>query len=1343
MQNLIVTLGASAGGLAPLEDFFKTVGEEPNASFVIVQHLSPDFKSLMAQILKDYTSLPIQKVESEMPIELNQVYLIPAGRLMTIKDGHFELGPRHLDKLPINIFMESAAEAYGERAVGIVFSGTGSDGAQGAAAIQKSGGLVIAQSPESAEFPSMPQSVISRGICHAIMAPEAMWPAIKEYTGDPKQLALGYAGPRLLRQDALVETLNIGYAELFEFLERIYEIDFSRYKITSVSRRIERRMELHSVKDAVDYLKFLEQDQAESDALYRDLLIGVTQFFRDPKVYGELAQKVIEPAFSSNAAPAQFRIWVAGCASGEEAYSIAILCDELARKHGYKGKIRIFATDVHRGSIQRAGQGIYTKESVANLSKERLHRYFHLEGKDSFRVKSKIRQKVVFAPHNLLVDPPFTRMDLVTCRNLLIYLKPEAQESALRCFHYALLKHGHLLLGASESPGKLENVFQSVSTAGKIYSKQGELSQKGHPQQLYARTQAQALDGMTFPPSRTTTVSVERNLLDAYDLVLKRFAPAGVLITRDREVRHYFGGAANYCRPNEGRADQDFLSLLEGDLKLAVSTTLQRVLSQKQALRSEGISCTSRQGNEVIDVSIVPYLDGENDLGLLLVTFEPRKDAAQIVETAEPPSDFQVDKETRSRMRMLEDELRSTKENLQATVEELQSSNEELQAINEEVQVANEELQSTNEELYTMNTDLYAVNAELEAKNKEVLELNKDHENLLASTQDGVLYVDNELKIKRFNPAISFAFSLIPQDIGRSIEQIAYHLERRDEMLLDLKQVLRTGIRNEREATTAKGVAYLRRMTPFFDAAHEINGVIITFTDVTDSNQIRSRLSRAMQTAGMAWWEWDLPSDHLNVYADGECILGYNCDSVDKTSDYWVKRVHPDDLDYVLKSLRECTEGKADEWLCEHRYLDSEGIYEWVLETGIVSRRTATGRGLAMTGTTMNIHKRKTLELDLIRAKEKAEAALKTKASFLSTMSHEIRTPLNGICGMAELLSAEMKDDSYADYLATITSSAHALLELINSILEYSKSEAGKLELILKKHKLPDTIKEALDVLGARIKEKQMQLRTDYELKQDYYIYDSVRLEQVLLNLLGNAVKFTPDKGEISIKVKSLPSGKIEFTIKDNGIGIDPNFHENLFMPFTQEDNSDTRKYGGTGLGLSISKQLIELMGGQIKVESAPGVGSSFIFSIKAEPTDAPEENNEPETIKRLEGERQALIVDDDSANRVVMNKMLERLNFKSDTVTSGEQALQLLAEKQYDCIFMDLQMPGDSGYVVTKKIRSGLPNATNKAVPIVAFTADASAETHERVDHGGFDGILVKPVSMHSISHLLNELLG
>jgi two-component system CheB/CheR fusion protein len=1082
----------------------------------------------------------------------------------------------------------------------------------------------------------------------------------------------------------------------------------------------------------------------------------VTEFIRDPDAYEELAAGVIRPVLSGEDAPDEFRIWVAGCASGQEAYSVAMLADEIAREHGYKGHISVFATDIHKRSVQHAGAGIYTPAEVANLSPERLDRYFKISDTGDFRIKPELRQRVVFAQHNLLVDPPFTRMDLVTCRNLLIYLKPNAQDSVLRSLHYALKMGGTLFLGSSESLGELGTAFKTISSKNKIYRKHADFKGHTRPEQLFGQPKMGKATGNAHVPQNNSTVSIDRDLLQAYDLILKRYAPSGVLITRTREVRHYFGDTSRYFAAPEGRADNDFLAMFSGDLKLAISTTLQRVLSKNQAIRSEGVSCTTRHGEEVIDVTVTPYIENERDLGLILVTFEPRAEA-QAESESEASESFKAGEETHSRILMLEDELRSTKENLQATVEELQTSNEELQAINEEVQVSNEELQSTNEELHSMNEELYTVNAELEQKNVQLIELNDDHENLLTNTEDGVLYIDRDKRIKKFNPAIGFAFNLLPQDIGRPIEHIAYNLEGQSDMLKDIEMVLESGERSERELRTNTGVNYLRRFTPFRDANGDIGGVVLTFTDITEASQMRSRLARAMESASMAWWEWDLQTDRLDVHAEGECILGYDCDAIDHNSKYWFDRVHPDEVEMVRQSLQDCIDGKTDEWICEHRYAraNTDPIeWEWVYEVGQVTRRTASGRPLEMAGTTMNIHARKLLELDIWASMEAAEKALQVKSEFLSVMSHEIRTPLNGICGMAELLDLELEDPKLKHYIEVLTTCSSSLLSLINGILDYSKAESGKLELSPRDYNVEQLAKEVVKIISSTANAKEVSVVTDFKQNGKIYELDDTRIRQVLLNIVGNAVKFSQRGGRVKLEITSNQENKdaLEFTVTDQGVGVSPEFMENIFDPFSQEDGSNTRKFGGVGLGLSISKQIVELMGGQIEITSRKEKGTRVRFSILAQAKDDTDQaadfrdgkaDGEALSGNKKKPFKKILIVDDDPANMIVLEKMVKQCGYDAQAVPGIKRAVAALSEgdDQFSAALLDLHMPDGTGYDMLEKIKAGETGREHAIMRCYACTADASQETRAKVHESKFDGLLVKPVRLAAVKEVLDGL--
>jgi two-component system CheB/CheR fusion protein len=1353
MKTKLVALGASAGGLTALENFFKHIPKNPGCAFVIVQHLSPDFKSLMGQLLSAYTDIPIQEVTAGLTVEPDHIYLIPAGRLMRIKENIFDLQPRNPEKMPINIFMQSMADTYGAECAGVILSGTGSDGTEGCRAIREVGGLVIAQTPETAEFESMPKSIITKNISHAQAAPKDMWHLIENYNGNPEALDKLGPPPEASADEPLelVENLNIGYVELFAFLKRLYNIDFSSYKIASVSRRIQRRMEQCSIEDVSKYLSFLEENEYETDALYRDLLIGVTAFFRDAEVYSCLAENVLQPAFENLAESVEndeFRIWVAACASGEEAYSLAILTDEIARAHNFAGVINIFATDIHKGTVDLAGKGIYTKNELENVSEERIQRYFKVTEDGRFRVKPEIRKRVIFAHHNLLSDPPFTRIDLITCRNLLIYLKPDAQEMVLRSFQYSLKPEAHLMLGTSESLGPLEDDFKTVASREKIFRKIGSRAIAPRPRQMF-KSQSKPLN-IIPTPSSTRTVSIDRDLLNTYDLILRKHAPAGVLISSSREIKHYFGDGAKYCKPSEGRVDNDFLSLLAGDLKLAVSTSIQRVVSKGNTVKSKGIRCETREGEEtVIDVTVEPYPGTGSEVGMMLITFSPRQLPGEMTEVdaenESVPGQFLAQQEAQARILMLEDELRSAKENLQATVEELQTSNEELQAINEEVQVSNEELQSTNEELHSMNEELYTVNSELQQKNQQLVDLNNEHENLLTNTEDGILYIDRDMRIKKFNPAIAFAFNLLPQDLGRPVEHIAYNLRHREEMLDDLRNVLKTGVRKEREARTEDGVIYLRRFTPFLDENGEVNGVVLTFTDITESSQMRERLSRAMRTAGMAWWEWDLTTDRLDVHAEGECILGYDCATMDNDSAYWFSRVPPEEIDHVRTTLDDCINGVTDEWLCEHRYMNAAGEYEWVLDSGKVTRRGRDGKALEMAGTTMNINRRKTMELDLRASKEAAESAMIAKANFLSTMSHEIRTPLNGITGMAELLKLESKDPGLSRYIDTINESANILLELIGGILDYSKAEAGKLELNLEYTNVHKLIDGTVKVMRGKAEEKRVRLDADVQLQHDSYKVDRIRLRQVLMNLLSNAVKFTPEGGHASILVRDFEDQSLEFKVQDSGIGIDAETQKTLFDPFTQADSSFARAYGGTGLGLSICKQLVELMGGFIDVISAPGKGSTFIFTIPSsgltKSSPVTDDGDEVSFTPLPEGAIKAMVVDDDKTNAEVMSLMLSKCGATVDCVDSAHACIEKLKETPYNLLFLDLHMPEATGFHVAERIRAGEFGEEMKHIPLIAFTADVAQSTRRKAQGAGFKDVLYKPTSMAQIKRVLHDL--
>ncbi|MFP4260498.1 MAG: chemotaxis protein CheB [Opitutales bacterium] len=1336
MKEKLIGVGASAGGLAALEAFFRRVRPDSGCSFVVIQHLSPDFKSMMAQLLAVHTEVRIRVVEEAMPLAKDHIYLIPAGKLMTLEAGCFRLRPRNSEEMPINTFFQSLAREKTKDAIGIVLSGTGTDGTAGCRSIREAGGLVLAQEPESAEFTSMPESIIRAGLPHGVAPPEGLWSLIEESGGDPDSISSDLRG-----SGEAAEILGMPYQDLFGFLERLYGINFSAYKAASVGRRLRRRMEMAHLNDVALYLKKLEHDAEETDALYRDLLIGVTGFFRDPEVFEKLAECALRPMFADKAGNAEFRAWVAGCASGEEAYTMAILADEVAREYDFEGRFCIFATDAHEGSVARAAQGVYSAAELAPLGPERIRRWFIELPDERFRVKPDLRNRIVFSRHNLIVDPPFTRMDLVSCRNLLIYLRPSAQEDALRSLLYALHDKGTLLLGSSETPSSIESSLKPLSGPHKIFRKVASLQGGLRPARLLGGPSARStLTRMPERPARS--ISLDRDLLNAYDEILRQFAPSGVLVDRDRIVRHYFGDVSHYLAPLSGRADSDFLSLLEGDLKLAVSTSLQKAIREGARVRSEGIRANTGSGPAVLSITVFPI--GGDEGPLFLVTFES-KDALppEVDEPVSETGSFRGTEGAESRILMLEGELRATKENLQALVEELQTSNEELQATNEEAQVANEELQSTNEELHSTNEELYTVNAELEQRNQQLVELNTDHENLLANTGDGVVFLDPELCIKKFNPAACRVFRLVPHDLGRPIEHITYLLEGQQKMLDDIHSVLDDGLTREREAPSPDGHVFLRRVTPFRGAEEKILGAVLTFTEITEVAQMRSRLARAMESAKMAWWEWDIRTDRIDIHAEGDCILGYACDGFSGSSHFWFDRTHPDDVEYVEKALKDCLEGRADEWRCQHRFRRADrDAYEWVDEVGWITARDEQGRPAEMAGTTMNIHERKLMELSIVEERDRAREALQAKAEFLSTMSHEIRTPLNGVVGMAELLKGSTDDPKVASRIEIINDSAALLLELINGILDLSKAEAGRLELELEYNHLAEAVESVCKVIRPQMEAKNIKFESSIPTDLGDRLFDSGRLKQVLINLLGNALKFTPDSGEVQLAVEAEGADRIRISVADDGVGFDEQLKAKIFDPFTQGDSSNTRKYGGTGLGLAISQRLINLMGGELDAESTPGKGSTFHFSFDApgrpaaDADSAEDEDTPPQgTSARA---KSVLVVDDDSINRLVISQLLETCQVHCTQAESAEEARGLLSGGSFDAAIIDLHMPGESGADLGRWIRSS-PDLKN--IRLVAYTADSGRETRAEVEEIGFDHFTLKPINKAALGTMLDQI--
>ncbi|MBI5422776.1 MAG: PAS domain S-box protein [Opitutae bacterium] len=960
-----------------MEALFHEMPADTGCSFVVVQHLSPDFRSLMDDLLSRQTAIKIRHAEHDMPLEADTIYLNPPKKLTHLVGGRLQLTDRAAERAfeqPINTFLESAAESFGPCAVAIILSGTGTDGTEGARSVSAAGGLVIVQEPTTAEFDGMPVSALQTRCADYVLAPAAMPAAVAAFARDPA------SRPCLNGSDGAVPA-ETGqhiheFAPTFRLLKERYGLDFSLYKIATVQRRIVRRAALSGNPDAGSFMKTLESDPAELDRLYRDLLIGVTEFFRDPAAFAALRRLVYEPLLRARHEN-EIRVWVAGCATGEEAYSHAILLAEVARDCDFQGRIAIFATDAHRSSLEFASAGCYSADRLVGLTDAMRERYFHAERDGTFRVAAEIRQRVVFAPHNLLSDPPFTKMHVVSCRNLLIYLTPTAQERAISLLHYALRRGGVMMLGLSEGVGRFAPNFDVLDGKEKLFRK---IRDAHLPSQLRTSVSprvepTRSATGNGFSPA----ASLPRGLLHAYDQLLARHLPPGFIIHPDGGILHYIGDSARFLDPQHGLASDNILARTHGDLRLALSTLLPTVQRQLSAQQSRSVRVDRADADSVLlDIVVTPLSEERSGALLLHVALTPVAAPARPAEATAngtAPIDFSHDAEQARRIADLEQELVTTKDSLQSTVEELQATNEELQAANEEMLAANEELQSTNEELHSVNEELYTVNAEFERKNTELNQTVADLDNLLGATDAGTLFLDRDLRIRRFNPAIQATFNLLPQDLGRSIEHIAYHLSNQTQMIEEARRVIETGQPSEAEERTRDGRYLLRRILPFHGNARAIEGVVLTFTRIDLIKEMQTKLDLAMASARLVWWEWDLQTDRLLTHASNWCILGYSIDSLTPTSATWFKLTHPDDLDNVRQSIEDALAGKTVDWECEHRLLAQDKTWRWVLNKGRIIKRTPDGRPLQLIGTTQDIHHRKVAEFHLRQLSQAIEQA--------------------------------------------------------------------------------------------------------------------------------------------------------------------------------------------------------------------------------------------------------------------------------------------------------------------------------------------------------------------------------
>jgi two-component system CheB/CheR fusion protein len=854
----IVGIGASAGGLAAFEAFFSGMPAErdPGMAFVLVQHLAPDHKSILTELIRRYTRMQVFEVEDGMRVFPNCAYIIPPNYDMSLLDGALHLlepVAARGQRLPINYFFESLASDQRELAIGIVLSGTGSDGTLGVRAIKAAGGMVMAQSATSSEFDGMPCSAIATGLVDYQLTPAEMPAQLMAYAT--------HAFGKVRSSRSLVKPNAEGsLKKIFVLLRAQTGHDFSHYKPSTIYRRVERRMAVYQVDTIDSYVKYLQQTPPEVEALFRDLLIGVTNFFRDPEAFAVLETEVVPKLFAGKSAGSNVRVWSTGCSTGEEAYSLAILLVEQMETLKQSYTLQVFATDIDSRAITSARVGLFPASIASDISPERLARFFTLEpGGQAYRIQKSIRDLLVFSEQDLIKDPPFSKLDLISCRNLLIYLDAELQKKLIPLFHFALNPNGMLFLGTSEGVGEFGELFAVLDRKAKLYQRKEDLLgvQRATLNRLIAPVSATDVS----LPNRGARMAALPSKLPLRELIeqtlLRHIAPASALVTMSGDIVYLHGRTGMYLEPAAGEPGiQNILKMAREGLRPALSTALHHAVTGHATSFALKTRVKTNGHFTLVNVSVRPVptappsTTGLADTPLFLVMLEEAPESAVVPTTDDSSVIIASDAQARilaltQELRDKDEYLRSTHAELESSNEELRSSNEEMQSVNEELQSTNEELETSKEELQSVNEELATVNTELQTKVGDLSRANNDMNNLLAGTGVGTVFVDYELRLLRFTPAASSIINLILSDVGRPVAHIVSNLVGYSSLMVDIKAVLANLVPIEREVQTSAGQWYTLRIQPYRTLDNVIEGAVISFVDITEIVRVRNELHKA------------------------------------------------------------------------------------------------------------------------------------------------------------------------------------------------------------------------------------------------------------------------------------------------------------------------------------------------------------------------------------------------------------------------------------------------------------------------------------------------------------------
>ncbi len=1373
----IVGIGASAGGLAAFEAFFSGLAPEtlPGMAFVLMQHLSPDHKSVLTEIISRYTTMKVIKVKDGMTVEVNCVYIIPPGYYMVIRGGVLQLlepsVPRG-KRLPIDFFFYSLAKDQRERAIAIILSGNGSDGAKGVRAIKSGGGMIMVQDPATADNDDMPRNVINTGVVDYSLPPAEMAPQLLAYFA----LALDHLKTTLAEDDKTQD----GIQKLLIFLRDETGHDFRHFKYSTTLSRVRRRMAVCRIDTIDAYTSYLHLKPAEVEALLRDFLSGDTSFFKDEEAFENLEKKVIPKLFKGKPADGTIRAWLVGCGSGEEAYSVAILLEEHRSQLQQHNKLEIFATDIDKNVVAAARSVRFPTNIMDDISEERLSRYFSSEDDGgSYQINKNIRDAIVFSVHDVAKDPPFSKIDLIVCRNRSILVDISVQEKIIPLFHYALNPGGFLFLDSSVSTSNFNDLFLTADDSSKLFQRQDH--SRGITQRSGERTLSANKIVGTIP--RSTHQNKEgmgkislRHLTE--QLLLQQITSAAVLVKGEGDILYFHGNTGRYLEIDQEQGGVgNLLKMVHQGLQHDLEILLRKAEKTKRIVRRKNLLVENYEASFMVNLTILPVNDDssiQNQTPLYLVTLE-EVELSNIVDCRpETVEDFLVEKpsqatpvvdqgtvpidcfeELKQQLMTKEEEHRSTSEDLEAINEELEAANEELQSFNEEMQSINEELQATNEELEASQEELATVNAELQNNVSALARANNDINNLLAGTGIATVFVDHSLCVLGFTPTAKHIINLIPGDIGRPIAQIATNLSGYDQLLADIQAVLDTLQSKEMEAQTEDGMWFMMRILPYRTLENVIEGAVITFVDITETKRAQEALRQSEE-------RFRLLLETMPTFAVQGC-------DIDGTIHYWNKA---SESLYHYSAEEAINANRFDLLLPEER----RGDVQQLITEGISSGQNIPGVELEMKrrdGSLVPVFSNHVLlqrdgadaelfsiDVDLTKQKQADEFRTRhqeqchriERAEGLERMAgafaHLFNNKMQVVTGNLELAIETLAvDEPLRECIDSAMQAATSSSEVGSLMLTYIGQSRGTLECL-----------DLSEIIRIKLSELETLLPPNILFKAELPESGPVvwttenQIFQVLTRLVTNAQEaIGKSDGEVKVVLRSLSENEIPtghvfppnwlrtgdrfacLEVSDTGCGIITEEIDKIFDPFY------STKFTGRGLGLAVAMGLVRTWGAMICVQSEVGKGSRFMVFfplIEDRVTRRIEKFVAPSTHLEVSGA--VLVVDDDNVVRLTIETILKRLGFQVFTAENGSAAFDLILQHQekIQCVITDLAMPGMNGWELLEALRKVRPQ-----LPVVMASGYDESHVMSFEHNEQPHAFLQKPFSIQGLKDTLAKI--